>query len=884
MSTSLATHDRVVRQAIAEHAGYVFSTGGDGFGVAFGRASSAIAAAESAQSRLSDIDWGAGPQLEVRMGLHLGEAEERHGDYFGPPVNIAARVQAAAHGGQVALTDLVRSAAGVEGNTKDLGLVQLRDVPEPLQVYQLGDLEFPALRSAGAIESTVPGRRTSLIGRQEDLREIRGLLAAHRLVTLTGIGGAGKTRLAVEVATRELDEGTDAAFFVDLSPVRNESEVGPAFASGMNFIPSSSSPVAQQVRARLGTRAALLIVDNCEHVVDEVANQVDELLAGCPNVVLLATSREPLDLHGEVVVRIGPLSTQATPNESSAAVQLFRQRAVDSGSSLALTSDVERMISEICVRLDGIPLAIELAAARTTALTPEQIVQRLDDRFALLATRRRRATARQQTLKATIAWSYDLLARDEQQLLDHLSVFPATFDLPAIEAVSPLAPARALPLIESLIEKSLVQPGPPSDQWTMARYRLLETVRAFGHDRLEAEPGAVAAARLRYARHIAERIGTEAGWPFAPLTPALEVLADDLIPAIEYADDAGEHALVAQLAVDAFPLWALRGQQAEAERWLLATEPHLGTRDLSRSLSGRWSLAHWLPARADQAVGLAEKGLAVHPVEDQPWVWFSLLGAGIGRYINHPVETTAIMERARSSVEWANHPQGATEALDWLQGLISLWQGSFGDAVTHYGVDRGLNHDDLLLAPFRLAGTFYANYLGGTHDANRRLLDDPNIITARRHWFDYAQRGSQNVLSVEIAASVAHAGLGEHEASMTTIREAYAQLGQSPWPRLPPEFLLGLSAVQISRQDVLKAERLLDLFVLGRYPESQPLGYHLIARAAGWEHDDWPETARQELRRRLRTYSEQQSDRDALRAIEAEFADAVTTPTGSAPA
>ena len=871
MSASLRQHDAVLRSAFENHHGYVFATGGDGFGVAFPTASSAVAACESVQRRLGEVKWEAGPALQVRMGLHLGEAEERGGDYFGPAVNTAARIGAAAHGGQVVMSEQVRAAAGLQVEAIDLGTVRLRDVPEPVRVFQIGAGAHPPLRSADKIDSTLPRMRTDLVGRDEAVRDVGALLLENRLVTLTAVGGAGKTRVALEVARRSLDEGADAAFFVDLSTIANEAEVGAAIASGLAFIPSPTGAVAPQVRDWIGARPALLVIDNCEHVIDEVAEQTDLLLSACPNVTILTTSREALDLEGEVVFRLEPLSTFSSPGELSPAARLFRQRAADRGVSLADGVDHVDVVNELCARLDGLPLAIELAAARTAALSPAQILARLDDRFALLTSRRRRTAARQQTLAATIGWSFDQLESEEQILLACLSVFPSGFDLDGVEAVGKSDPSFSLELIESLIAKSLVQPAEPHREAKRARYRLLETVRDFAHQHLARDPAALQRARHRYAIHIASRVAALAPWAFAPLSEDLELLADDLIPAMEIADAAGDYELVCRLASDAFPLWALLGKHGEADAWIALAEPHLDSRTLSQGLAARWGFSHWLPGRAGQAPRATRRAVECHPIEDQPWGWFTLMGQGLNQYIGHPEQAERTLRQARYAIEWANDPDGAAEAINWLEGLMHLWKGDYARAVALYGIDMGLDQEDLLLAPFRLTGTLYANYLGDRHEGNAELLDNPSIRRVREHWFNYGHRGAQNVLSVEVAAGIAAAGLGDVHEAARLIKQAHDELGHTLWPRLPADFVLGVAALRLASNDRDGARRALDAFALGRYPESQPLGYRLIALTDQWSSDDWPGRAVDEVRHRLTRRSEAQWDELANQLITTEL-------------
>jgi predicted ATPase/class 3 adenylate cyclase len=478
MSASLLVHDEVLRSAIESRGGYVFTTAGDSFAAAFGRASEAVAAAEAAQLGLAGAAWP-GPALKVRMGLHLGEAEERGGDYFGPVVNTTARVEAAGHGGQTLLTDAVRSAARVEGAT-DLGLQTLRDVTEQLHLFQLGDGVFAALRVvANSPATNLPVRPTRLIGRQTELVEVCRLLAANRLVTVAAVGGSGKTRLAVAVGFEELSRRPDGVWFVDLTAVSNDEDVPGAAAVALGLQLTGGDPAAQLV-AHLVDKQALLILDNCEHVIDAAAGLCEALLAGGGKTVVLATSREALDIDGERVVQLGSLSGPVDDSSTaSPAVELFVERATAADPTFDPDPDGLSTISEVCVRLDGMPLAIELAAARVTVMTPAQLLEGLDDRFRLLSGGRRRQ--RQRTLEATLDWSYDLLEPADQRVFRSLGVFVGGFDAAAAAAVAQLDHHDALDTIEALVAKSLVNRLPIEG---VARFGLYETVKAYAEDRL----------------------------------------------------------------------------------------------------------------------------------------------------------------------------------------------------------------------------------------------------------------------------------------------------------------------------------------------------------------------------------------------------------------
>ena len=415
MSASLLVHDSILREAIEAGGGYVFTTAGDSFAAAFSKASDAVNAAERIQARLADAAWP-GPALRVRIGVHLGEAEERGGDYFGPVVNTTARVEAAGHGGQTLITDTVRVAARVEAT--DLGVHRLRDVDEPMHLFQIGDGVFPALRALdNAPETNLPARPNRLIGRAAEVAEARRLLTSHRLVTLSAVGGSGKTRLAIAVGEEELHHRSGGVWFVDLTSVMNPDEIAAAVA-GATGLRLTSGDATAQVVAFFADKAALVILDNCEHVIDGCAEFVEAMLASPGATAMLATSREALDVDGERVMGLGSLATldgEGTAGATSPAVELFVERAIAIDPGFTMSDDDAPIVAELCARLDGMPLAIELAAARVTVMSPAELLSGLDDRFNLLSGGRRRQ--RQRTLEATLDWSYDLLDAEQQTRL-----------------------------------------------------------------------------------------------------------------------------------------------------------------------------------------------------------------------------------------------------------------------------------------------------------------------------------------------------------------------------------------------------------------------------------------------------------------------------------
>jgi predicted ATPase len=497
MRVALAAHDEVLRKAIEAHGGWLFKHTGDGVCAVFVSPRSAVDAAVTAQRAL---------ELPVRMGLATGEAELRGADYFGAVLNRAARVMAAGHGGQILLVD---STAGLLSGVDllDLGPRRLRDLPTPVGVFQVRApglrTDFPALRALDASPGNLRPQTTSFIGRESEVAEVQAAVKAHRLMTLTGVGGVGKTRLALEVAARLVDEYPDGVWFFELAAVADPAAVPDAVAAVLGITQQPWKSVSESVAAALEGRVRLLVFDNCEHVVDSVADLVEAILAHSATVKVLATSREGLGVAAEQLWLVPSLDVGA--GIDSAAVSLFVERAasVASGFSVARPDDAGAVV-EICRRLDGIPLAIELAASRMASMTPREVRDRLGHRFRLLVGSRR-GLERHHTLRHAVAWSYDLLGDAEKALLDRCSVFAGGFDLHSACAVagSPDAPDdfATLDLLDALVRKSLLVADRSSGR---TRFSMLETIRQFAEEQLVAR-GEASEIRAAHSRYFAGR-------------------------------------------------------------------------------------------------------------------------------------------------------------------------------------------------------------------------------------------------------------------------------------------------------------------------------------------------------------------------------------------
>jgi predicted ATPase/class 3 adenylate cyclase len=496
MRADLAAHDKVLRAAIEAQGGFVFKHTGDGVCAAFSSPRAAVDAAVAAQRALD---------LPVRMGIATGEAELREGDYFGAVLNRAARVMAAGHGGQILLAE---STAGLLSGVDlvDLGPRRLRDLPTPVGVFQVRApgmrTEFPPLRALDASPGNLRPAPTSFIGRESELDEVQAAVKAHRLVTLTGVGGVGKTRLAVEVAARLVDEFPDGVWFFELAAVTDPAAIPDAVAAVLGITQQPGKTVSESMAATLEGRVRLLVFDNCEHVLDAAADLIEAILAHSATVRILATSREGLAVPDEQVWPVRSLDVAA--GIDSAAVSLFVERAqgITPGFSM-VDGDEAVAVTEVCQRLDGIPLAIELAASRMTSMTASEVRDRLDHRFRLLVGSRR-GLERHHTLRHAVAWSYDLLDDTEKTVLDRCSVFAGGFDLQSACAVAgsdDLDEYAILEVLDALVRKSLLVADRSSGR---THFSMLETIRQFAEEELVAS-GVADGARAAHARHFAGR-------------------------------------------------------------------------------------------------------------------------------------------------------------------------------------------------------------------------------------------------------------------------------------------------------------------------------------------------------------------------------------------
>lgn len=620
MSQALSRHDTIVRRAIEAVGGRVFKTVGDGFFASFTGPSAAVRAALGAQAAIAAEPWPTDRPIRVRMAIHTGVAEERDGDYFGQTLNRLARLLSIGHGGQVLLSDvasvLVKSDLPEETGLRDMGRHRLKDLDEPEAVSMLvhsglaGDM--PALKSLDARPNNLPRQITTFVGREHERRAVGDLLRQGALVTLTGSGGTGKTRLALQVAEEAMDEFGDGVWLVELAALTDPALVAQAAATAVGVREGANLPPVKALIGALRDRTTLLILDNCEHLLGACATLVDEALRAAPGLKVLATSREPLSVRGESLFRVPTLSVGDAQTRTAAealahdAVRLLVDRARLSNSQFVLTDRLVPAALQVCRRLDGIPLAIELAASRTKVISLDQIAARLDDRFRLLTAGARTALPRQQTLRATIDWSHELLDASDRVLLRRVSVFAGGWTVEAAETICADEDLEIWDVLDGLmrlVDKSLVVRDEESVE---ARYRLLESVRQYAAEKLGPEEGA--SVRERHARYYSSLVmEAENGLLGAEQAAWLERLErehDNIRASLAFSKtrpDLCELALGLIGAIGRF--WTVRGYLSEGREWIegvLACAPEEPSVAQATAWRTAGQLAYW---QGDSAAG-----------------------------------------------------------------------------------------------------------------------------------------------------------------------------------------------------------------------------------------------------------------------------------------
>jgi predicted ATPase/DNA-binding SARP family transcriptional activator len=811
MRLALERHDRFLRDAIETNRGQVFKTVGDAFCAAFETPADALDAALGAQRLLrglpsSALATVAGMALQVRMAVHTGVADQRGGDYFGPALNRVARLLEVCHGGQVLLSGAVRELVQDDlprgAWLEDLGRHRLRDLQRSERIYQLRHPDLPSeflpLPSLDTLPNNLPQQVTRFIGRQREIAEVKRLLASTRLLTVTGPGGTGKTRLSLQVAADLLEGENDGIWLVELASLTNPELVPQAVAATLGVreavavdlrgerVPAlrvgtrpESRSLTQSLVEHLRSKQLLLVLDNCEHLLTACAALADALLRACPGIQILATSRERLNVAGETTYRLQPLSTPgaghvpvpATPESliQFEAVRLFVDRAVAALPSFAVTDQNAPAVAQVCSRLDGVPLVIELAAARVRALPIETINERLDDRFRLLTDGSRTAPPRQQTLRALIDWSYDLLTEPEQTLLRRLSVFSGGWTLEAAEGI---CEGDVLDLLASLVEKSLVQ---YDDRGGEGRYRLLETVRQYGRERLLAagEAEIVCGRHCDWYTALAEAAEIEMRGPdLFEWLDRLDAEHDNLRAALEWsAEHSPEVGL--RLAGALWTFWAVRGHFNEGRERLARALDRAGTAGptlaRARALAGAGALACFQGDRVRTGVLCEESLAAARGVGSQHYIALSLLFLSIFQmfYRGDPAQATKLAEESVAAAREQGEQWLIAICLDCL-GMATVQAGDLdrGEALLEESLSllRGLENRWLIAFPLIHLG-FLATCRG---DLERATALGRESLALQDQLADHWGM----TLSLEVLAAAAGQGQPERAARLLGAAEA----------------------------------------------------------------------------------------------------------------
>ena len=681
----LERHQHILRETFIKWNGHEVSTPGDSFFAVFSRATDAISAAVEAQYALAKETWAEDVRLQVRLGIHTGEPMLVNRDYVGVDVHRAARICAAAYPGQVLLSNetrvMVERQLPQEATLRELGKYRLKDLNEPEHLYQLVipglPSDFPPLKSLEVMPNNLPIQLTSFIGREREIDEIRQLLNSARLVTLTGAGGTGKTRLAIEVTRKIGDQYPEGVWVVDFAVLPEPSLIWQSIASVLAVREEPNRSLVQTLTDFLRAKKLLLLFDNCEHLISACAQVAGALLQACPHLQILATSREPLGISGENQYYVPTLTTPQIDTElfleqlsRTEAVRVFIDRAVMVRPTFKVTKTNALAVAQICRRLDGIPLAIELAAARVKGLSVEQIAERLDDRFSLLSTGNRTALQRHHTLRATIDWSYNLLSEKERILLSRLSVFAGGWVVESATEVCLVVQIEerdVLNLLLNLSDKSLVI---IEEQQGETRYRFLETIRQYALEKL-AESGEERLVRNRhldYFIHFAEeaernyRSDKQLFW-----FRVMERERDNFRAALDYVLHTDQVESSLRLVGAAFWLWFFQGPWSEGQIWVesvLAKAPDLHTKAGAKVLMAL-GLLQFAQSNYSAARTNLESSLSIWQELDDKW-WSAFILGFLG-LAQRPHDQQAASHSFKESLRLATETGD-----DWILAF-ALW-------------------------------------------------------------------------------------------------------------------------------------------------------------------------------------------------------------------
>jgi predicted ATPase/class 3 adenylate cyclase len=751
----LARHQEIVRAAIAGGGGVEVGTEGDSFFIAFPTAPGAVAAAVAAQRALEAETWPEDAAVRVRMGMHTGEASFGTEGYVGLHVHRASRIASAGHGGQVLLSDTTRSLVndslpdGV--GLRDLGVHRLRDLERPERLWQLvipgAQSDFPAIASLDAIPNNLPTRLTTFLGREHEIAELTDLLKRSRLLSLTGPGGTGKTRLSLEVAGRSLARHPDGVFFVELAPITDPKLVPSTIAQALRLPDRGGRTAMQRLTDHIGDKRMLLVLDNFEQVTD-AAVAVSELLASCPNLTVLTSSRSVLRVSGEQEYPVPPLGvpdpahlpplTQLSQYE---AVALFIERARSVKPDFDVTNENAPAVAEICVRLDGLPLAIELAAARIRIFTPQAMLGRIENRLGLVAGGSRDLPERQRTLRGAIAWSHDMLEAADRSLFANLSVFVGGAGLEAIEEVcGDELSGDSLDALVSLVEKSLVRQseGIGGDP----RFTMLETIREFAMEQA-VDAGRWDELRARHARLFAAFAEGAAnrvmGSSKRETLDRLEQDHDNMRAALGWAIETGSAEIALRIGSALWRFWQMRGHLQEGldrlEQALALPHGHEHPERRADALSAAAGVAYWL-AQGDHARELYEQEIeARRALGDRRGLAEALYGVSFTWSVRGLLESTNA-ERSRAYIGEALdlfREMGDASGIgrcEWALANVDWGTGNFGDATRHAAAAREVfaEIDDR----FMLGWANYTLGLGGLSEDHASAGGKPEAVAEAR--------------------------------------------------------------------------------------------------------------------------------------------------------
>jgi predicted ATPase/class 3 adenylate cyclase len=803
--TLRARHHAILREAIGSNNGYVFQVVGDGFCAAFHTQSNALHAAIDAQRKLQTENWGK-VSLNVRMGIHTGEAEAHGNEYHGYlTLSLVQRLMSSGHGGQILLShateNLLRDHLPKDISLLELGEDKFRDILQPVHVFQVSapglQKEFPALRALDVLPNNLPVQLTSFIGREHELSEIKQLLTTTHLLTLAGPGGTGKTRLALQLGAEVLKDLPDGVWLVELAPLADSTLVAQTMAATLGAHEQPGRTILDALTDYVRAKSMMVILDNCEHLIEECAKVADSLLRAAPRLKILATSREALGIAGETAYRVPslPLPDVRQLHDLDAlgqndCVHLFVDRAMAAYPSFRLKDKNAPAIADICRRLDGIPLAIELASARTKIFPPEEIAARLDDRFRLLTGGSRTALERHQTLFALIEWSHNLLSEAERVLLRRLSVFAGGWSFEAAQIVcSEGIDEDMLDLLTHLVDKSLVAVEEETEE---ARYRLPETIRQYARDKLyeSGESERVRDRHLHFFLRFAEeaepklRSGEQLVW-----LDRLETEHDNLRTALAWSLESGKSNNTLQLAGALYYFWVLHGNFSEGHKWLNDALTLAERKQSEKVAAGKYIPTHTEKAQHAKALYAAS------------WLQMGTLDLKRAHTL---VEESLRLWRELGDKWWM---AVAREIL----GLIMAMEGDVQMALTRLEEGVGLAREIEDPWPLAMCLIRFGDELQRTDMATARRFLEEGVAVARRV-------GDKNVLSdgLRELGSV-YSAEGDLTVAVRVTEEALAEaraIGSMPYVFLA---LLQLIMISCLQNDPTKAKGYcLELWALGK--------------------------------------------------------------------